>query len=131
MAKVLGVGGVFFTCADMEVTRGWYARVLGMSAEEFGGFVLGYQRAVDCHGRSALTVFAPFENADYFQPSPLPFMINLMVDDLDAMLVQVAAEGVEELQPREDNDYGHFAWIMDPDGRKIELWQPPSQSPPA
>ena len=78
-----------------------------------------------------MTIFAPFsaEN-DYFAPSQLPFMINFMVDDLDGMLEKITAEGVEQLQPAETHSYGRFAWILDPDGRKIELWQPFASSPP-
>jgi predicted enzyme related to lactoylglutathione lyase len=62
---------------------------------------------------------------DYFEPSGLPFMLNLMVDDLDGVLARVAEAGVEEVQERQDYEYGRFAWIMDPDGRKLELWEPP------
>lgn len=130
MAQVLGVGGIFFACEDVDATRGWYERVLGMTAEAFGAFILPYTQATDRHGPAAVSVFTPFpRDADYFAPSDLPFMINLMVDDLDAMLARVDAEGVAQVKPREDSDYGAFAWIMDPDGRKIELWQPPSRLP--
>ncbi|MEM7723338.1 MAG: VOC family protein, partial [Pseudomonadota bacterium] len=104
--------------------------VLGMTAEAFGAFILPYTKATDQHGAAAVSVFAPFAgDTDYFEPSELPFMINLMVDDLDEMLSRVEAEGVAQVQPREDSDLGAFAWIMDPDGRKIELWQPPSRLP--
>ena len=115
MADVIGVGGVFLHCADPDATKSWYARVLGHreSAKQFP--------------EGARTIFAPFAaDSDYFKPSTLPFMLNLMVDDLDGMLARAKAEGVEELQPRENLEYGQFGWILDPDGRKIELWQPPS-----
>ncbi|MEM9754478.1 MAG: VOC family protein [Pseudomonadota bacterium] len=126
MAKVLGVGGVFFKCADVAATKDWYERVLGMKAEDYGGFHFHHSESSGVHGPGAMTIFSGFEaKTDYFKPSELPFMINLMVDDLDAVLAQAEAAGVAQIQDRQDYDYGRFAWIMDPDGRKLELWQPP------
>lgn len=126
MGQVLGVGGVFFKCRDLEATMAWYARVLGLKREDFGGTMFSHARSAEAKGPGALTVFSGFaEDSDYFAPSDVPVMINLMVDDLDAVLAHAAAEGVTPVQPGEDQDYGRFAWIMDPDGRKLELWQPP------
>jgi len=126
MAQVLGVGGVFFACKDTDATKDWYVRVLGMTAEAFGGFVFQHARSAGVAGERAYTVFSPFAaDSDYFAPSDLPFMFNLMVDDLDGMLARARGEGVSPLQPVESNEFGRFAWILDPDGRKIELWQPP------
>jgi len=126
MGKVLGVGGVFFKCADTGATMAWYARVLGLKLEDFGGVMFSHRESADAKGRGAMTVFSGFPaDTDYFGPSDVPVMINLMVDDLDEVLAQAAQEGVEPVQPGDDQEYGRFAWIMDPDGRKIELWQPP------
>lgn len=126
MGQVIGLGGVFFQCADPEATRDWYVRVLGLEVNEHGGFFFHHRASAERFGRGALTIFSPFAaDTDYFAPSTLPFMFNLMVDDLDAVLARAAAEGVAEVKPRERYDYGSFGWIMDPDGRKIELWQPP------
>ncbi|NIA68962.1 VOC family protein [Pelagibius litoralis] len=128
MAKVLGLGGLFMACADPEATKAWYARVLGLQANDYGGFDFLQQQAVEAFPGAARTVFAPFDaKSDYFAPSTLPFMLNLMVDDLDGMLARAKAGGVEPVQPGEDYDYGRFAWLMDPDGRKVELWEPVSQ----
>lgn len=126
MTRVLGIGGVFFKCADPAATSSWYARVLGMQAQEWGGFILPFSAATEAKGDAAAGVFAPFpDDTDYFAPSDSPVMVNLMVDDLDGVLARAAAEGVAEVKPREESDFGRFGWIMDPDGRKLELWQPP------
>ena len=123
MAKVLGLGGLFFKSADPAATCEWYARVLGIDFAEWGGTFFSPDAAAAHPG--AGTVFSPFKaDTDYFAPSDEPFMFNLMVDDLEGMLARCAEHGVEPilLMPGEAN--GDFAHIMDPDGRKIELWQP-------
>ena len=123
MAKVLGLGGLFFKAPDPEATRAWYARVLGIEFASWGGVVFWPQEAAAHPG--AATVFSPFDaTTDHFAPSDAPFMINLMVDDLAAMLARCAAEGVEPLAYFPDEANGGFAQIMDPDGCKIELWEP-------
>ncbi len=126
MGKVIGVGGVFLACEDSEATKAWYMRVLGMEPEDFGGFAFLHRDSTGAFPEGARTIFAPFDgDSDYFAPSTLPFMVNLIVDDLDAVLERCEAEGVAQVQPVEAHEYGRFAWIMDPDGRKLELWQPP------
>lgn len=123
MAKVIGLGGLFFKTADGDVTREWYERVLGLSFESWGGIVFLPETAAAHPG--AGTVFSPFgSDSDYFEPSTKEFMFNLMVDDLDGVLARCAAEGVEPIKTFPDDYNGKFAHIMDPDGRKIELWQP-------
>lgn len=125
MAKVMGIGGVFLKCADVEVTKAWYQKVLGLTVTDYGGFDFEQGPAVEAFGPGARTIFAPFAaDSDYFSPSEQPFMINLMVDDLDAILLQIEAQNVKQLQPAESYSYGKFAWVLDPDGRKLELWQP-------
>ncbi|MCT2560036.1 VOC family protein [Tsuneonella sp. YG55] len=123
MAKVLGVGGVFFKSADPAATREWYARVLGIAFMDWGGSVFLPQDAAAHPG--AATVFSPFDaETDYFAPSDEPFMVNLIVDDLQAMLARCAEHGVEPLLTMAGEANGDFAHVMDCDGRKIELWQP-------
>ncbi|WP_126176848.1 VOC family protein [Tsuneonella rigui] len=123
MAKVLGVGGIFFKSADPQATREWYNQVLGIEFEGWGGTVFLPETAAAHPG--AGTVFSPFDAAnDYFAPSEEQFMINLMVDDLESMLVRCAGHGVEPILHMPNEANGHFAHIMDPDGRKIELWEP-------
>ncbi len=126
MGRILGIGGVFLKCENPAATREWYERVLGMRSEDYGGFHFAHGASAAAKGQGAMTIFSHFDqDTDYISPSDLPFMINLMVDDLDAVLAHAAAAGVEPVQPGEDLEYGRFAWIMDPDGRKLELWQPP------
>ncbi|WP_044007597.1 VOC family protein [Jannaschia sp. CCS1] len=127
MGKVIGVGGVFMTCADPAATKEWYTRVLGFEADDHGGFSFLHGDSAAAFPDGARTIFAPFEaDSDYLAPSTLPFMLNLIVDDIDAVLARCEAEGVAQVKPMETFEYGRFAWIMDPDGRKLELWQPPS-----
>lgn len=126
MGRVIGLGGVFLRCADPGATKDWYARVLGMEPNAYGGFDFLHADSAARFADGARTILAPFEaGSEYFAPSALPFMLNLIVDDLDAVLARCAAEGVAQVQPSEHYDYGRFAWIMDLDGRKLELWQPP------
>lgn len=125
MAKVLGVGGIFFLCKDVEATRAWYTRVLGIEINDYGGNAFSHAGSEKAFGKGAMTIWSPFQaDSEYFKPSTSDWMINLMVDDLDAMLERVKSEDVPlEGEPMTES-YGKFAWIMDPDGRKIELWQP-------
>ncbi len=123
MAKVLGIGGLFFKARDADAIADWYERVLGMEKTPWGGVWLPATQAAEWPG--AGTVFHAMKaDTDYFSPSEHEFMFNLMVDDLDSMLARCAEHGVTpvKLFPEEAN--GRFAHILDPEGRKIELWQP-------
>ncbi|GGE30916.1 glyoxalase [Marinicauda pacifica] len=125
MAQVIGLGGVFFKVADPEATMDWYRNVLGVSVNEYGGADFLHANSAQGRTQSARTIFAPFKTeTDYFQPSGAAFMINLMVDDLDGVLELVQAAGVPLEGDRQDYDYGRFAWVMDPNGIKVELWEP-------
>ncbi len=122
MAKVLGLGGLFFKSGDSAAMRDWYARVLAMDVSEWGAFFT--PDAAAAHPGSG-TVFAPFKaSTDYFAPSVKEFMFNLMVDDLGGMLARCAEQGVLPVGEILDEANGRFAHIMDPEGRKIELWEP-------
>jgi predicted enzyme related to lactoylglutathione lyase len=116
MAEVIGLGGVFYKVADTERTKRWYAETLGLGGE--WGIMLPYSRSPD--GFGLLSAFKA--DSDYFGPSDKPFMINLRVDDLDGLISSLEAKGVEILG-RQDDDYGRFAWILDCDGIKLELYQ--------
>ena len=115
MAKVTGIGGVFYKVADPAATRAWYAANLGLDASEYGAmFETG-----------GTAVWNPFPDAtEYFGPGDQPFMVNLKVDDLDALLVELRAKGVELVGDPLDESYGKFAWVRDCDGLKVELWEP-------
>jgi predicted enzyme related to lactoylglutathione lyase len=117
MAKVLGLGGLFYKAADKVAVRDWYKRVLGVDFGEWGVAIFEHPEV----GCTNITVFAP--DSDKFKPSTQPFMVNLIVDDLDGVLAKASAAGEQPLS-REDGDFGKFAWLMDPAGVKIELWQP-------
>jgi len=129
---VLGVGGVFVKSSNPEKTKQWYQDVLGLKLNAYGGFDFSHKVAADAFEDGARTVFARFEaGSDYFAPSEQPFMINLIVQDLEALLIRIKAAGVDLIGEPETYDYGRFAWLMDPDGVKLELWEPsPSSSAP-
>lgn len=124
MARVTGIGGVFFKSKGNSATlAAWYQKHLGMSLEDFGGAILRW--ADDPAEDGGLTVWHTADSdTEWFRPSDAPFMINYRVDDLDEMLAQLRAEGVEVIAGPESHENGAFAWILDPDGNKIELWEP-------
>jgi len=121
MGQVVGIGGVFLKAADAAATKAWYAKVLGLEFSEWGSAMLA-------NPTIGMQQIAAFGDAGYFAPSTRSFMLNLIVDDLDAVLARAAAAGVTPTG-REDHDYGGFAWLMDPDGVKVELWQPKADAP--
>jgi predicted enzyme related to lactoylglutathione lyase len=119
MAKAVGFGGVFLKSRDPEALSRWYAEHLGIPSQDGGSL------AFDGPDSTGMTVFAHFpENTKYFGGGPQQTMVNFRVDDLDALLVQLAAAGVRIDPKREDYGYGRFAWIFDPEDNRVELWQP-------
>ena len=125
MKRVTGIGGIFFKAKDQKKLSEWYEKHLGLKPDPGAGVLLRW-REMDNPGRVGMTVWSLFkDDTKYFDPSRAPFMINYRVDDLDALLEALRAEGVEIDPKRENYEYGRFAWIMDPDGNRIELWEPP------
>jgi len=123
--RVLGVGGVFFRSADPAALGEWYARHLGFDIEALGNSRGASFRPADMPS-TAFTVWGAFtRDTEYFGAPAQAYMINLVVDDLDAALDNVAAGGAEILPEREEHDYGRFGWFVDPEGNRVELWQPP------
>lgn len=124
MAKVTGIGGVFIQSkGDGAALAAWYQKHLGMALEDFGGAILKWpdDQAED----QGLTVWhVAGRDSTWFRPSTSPFMINYRVDDLAGLLEQLRAGGVEIVQGPESHENGRFAWVMDPDGNKVELWEP-------
>ena len=119
MAKAIGVGGVFLKSRDPTALADWYATHLGIPTQDGGS--LGF----DGPESAGMTVLAPFPlDTTYFGDGPQTFMVNFRVDDLAQLLDQLAAAGVRIDPKRESYSYGHFAWIWDPEGNRIELWQP-------
>ena len=121
--RILGIGGVFFKSANRGQTREWYAKHLGL-ADKGGGAMLPW-REHDEPQKEHVTVWTIFpDSTKYFDPSHAPFMINYIVDDMDALLDRLKQEGVKIDPKRMNESFGSFAWIYDSDGNKIELWQP-------
>jgi predicted enzyme related to lactoylglutathione lyase len=122
MAKAIGVGGVFFKTEDPQGLAAWYRDWLGLPIDETYG---GASFKPETMPAGGYTVWAPFQaSTNYFEPSTRPYMLNLVVDDLNGALAQVREGGAEVIGEIEDYDYGRFGWFMDPDGNKVELWEP-------
>lgn len=124
MARVTGIGGVFFKSrSDAKALAAWYQKHLGITLDDWGGAVLNWQE--DEAEDKGLTVWhVAAKDSDWFSPSEAPFMINYRVDDMDGMIRQLEAGGVEIFKGPEALENGRFAWILDPDGNKVELWEP-------
>lgn len=121
MAGVTALGGIFFKSRDPAVLAAWYAQHLGLDVDEWGG-----ARFAEDEQRAGYTLWSPFAaDTSYFGPGIQPYMINFRVDDLDALLAQLRAGGVDVDERTEGSEYGHLGWIMDPEGTRVELWQPP------
>jgi predicted enzyme related to lactoylglutathione lyase len=124
MAKITGIGGVFFKSkGDPKALAAWYEKHLGLTLETFGGAILRWpdDQAED-KGLTVWHLAGP--DSKWFAPSDSPFMINYRVDNLDEMVTQLQAGGVAVIQGPESHENGKFAWILDPDGNKLELWEP-------
>ena len=123
MKRVTGLGGVFFKSKDPESMKEWYAKHLGIESGEHGG---GFHwRDAENTDEKGFTAWSIFEQAtDYFDPAQKEFMFNYRVENLEELLKTLEKEGVEVVGEIQSYPYGKFGWIMDPEGRKIELWEP-------
>ena len=125
MKRVTGLGGIFFKARDPKALTEWYDQHLGVTPGPDGSVMLRW-REFDDPEREAYSVWAPFkEDTPYFKPSEKPFMVNFRVENLEKLLPLLEQEGVTVLPEREDGEFGRFAWVLDPEGNKIELWEPP------
>lgn len=119
MKRVTGIGGIFFKSPDPQRLSEWYRDHLGLEVEAWGGAAFKWSGA-------GTTVWTPFrQDSTHFAPSTAPFMINYRVDDLHALLAALRAEGCQVEDKVDDSEYGKFGWVIDPDGNKVELWEPP------
>ena len=126
MARVIGIGGVFFKSQDPKKLGAWYRKHLGIDVQDWGGAMFPWKEPKDS-GRERFTLWSPFDaKTKRFAPSKLPYMLNLVVDDLDALVKKLRRARVA-IDPKgiEASDFGRFAWVQDPDGRRLELWEPP------
>lgn len=125
MRRVTGIGGIFFKARDPRGLRAWYRRHLGIEVQEWGGAVFS---STDAEGRpvASTTIWSVSpSDSDYFAPSGAPFMVNYRVEDLHRLLALLRQEGCHVLDRIEESEFGRFAWVLDPEGNKIELWEPP------
>jgi predicted enzyme related to lactoylglutathione lyase len=125
MRRVTGIGGIFFKARDAVALRAWYQKHLGIDVQEWGGAAFTW---TDAEGKPAAgttiwTISAG--EGDYFAPSKAPFMINYRVEDVHALVAALKEEGCNVLEKVEESEYGKFAWVIDPEGNKVELWEPP------
>ncbi len=128
MKRVTGIGGIFFKCKDPKALGEWYRRHLGLDVQDWGGVAFRWAGPENPQG-AGTTIWSPFkEDSAYFAPSTAPFMINYRVEDLHAVLTSLRAEGCTVDSKIEESEYGKFGWVMDPEGNRLELWQPPAGS---
>ncbi|HET8898466.1 MAG TPA: VOC family protein [Rhodanobacteraceae bacterium] len=124
MKRVTGIGGIFFKSPNPAALSAWYREHLGLDLTDWGGAIFHWGGADSAPG---VTVWSPFaDDSDAMAPSAARFMINFRVDDLDALLAALRDEGCQVLERTESSEQGKFGWVLDPDGNKIELWQPPA-----
>lgn len=118
--RVTGIGGIFFKAEDPKKMNEWYGKHLGVQ------MIFEWKEVDHEEGKApAKTVWSPFkQDTQYFAPSEKPFMVNYRVENLVELLAALKQEGVQQVGEMEVHSYGKFAWIMDPEGRKIELWEP-------
>ena len=125
MKRVTGIGGIFFKARDPAALREWYRRHLGVDVQEWGGAAFSWV-GDDGQPAGGTTIWSIGEaSGDTFAPSTSTFMINYRVADVRALVDVLRAEGCEVMDKVDDSDYGVFAWVIDPEGNKVELWQPP------
>lgn len=123
MKKVTGFGGVFFKCADPAKMNEWYAKNLGLPAKSYG--TIFEWRFDDDPEKKGSTVWTPFkQETKYFEPSTKDFMFNFRVENMEELVAELKNEGVTVLDDIAASEYGKFVHIMDPEGNKIELWEP-------
>ncbi|MEQ6121716.1 VOC family protein [Reichenbachiella sp. MALMAid0571] len=123
MKKVTGIGGVFFKCKDPDQMREWYGQNLGLVTNEYGS-LFEFCSSATPDKKEYLQWSTMSEKSKYFEPSKKQFMINYRVENLIKLLEELKNSGVEIIGKTEEYEYGKFAWILDPEGNKIELWEP-------
>ena len=125
MPRVTGLGGIFFKAKNPDSLRDWYSKHLELPIQDWGGMTFSW-RETDQPEREGTTVWSVFpDSSKYFAPSSSPFMINYRVADLAKVLQQLRSEGCQVDEKVDESEFGKFGWVMDPEGNRIELWEPP------
>jgi len=125
MRRVTGIGGIFFKAKDAPALQAWYKRHLGIDVQAWGGTAFPWADAGGgpVPGTTVWSIAA--QDSDQFAPGSAPFMVNYRVEDLHGLVGLLKEEGCSVLERIDDSEYGKFAWVIDPEGNKVELWQPP------
>lgn len=125
MKRVIGIGGIFFKAHDPKSLKEWYNTHLGITPAGDWGSVFEWRSAEDPaeKGQTVWSVFS--DDTEYFEPSKSSFMLNYRVENLHRLLEQLRNEGVQVADKIEESEFGKFGWVVDPEGNKIELWEPP------
>lgn len=126
MKRTTGIGGIFFKAKDAKALQAWYKQHLGVDVQPWGGasFDWSDSNGKPVGGTTAWLITS--EASQQFAPSKASFMVNYRVDDLRALLAALKSEGCDVLDTVDESEYGKFGWVMDPEGNKVELWQPPA-----
>jgi predicted enzyme related to lactoylglutathione lyase len=125
MRRVTGIGGIFMSAKDPKALGAWYKQHLGIDVQPWGGAAFTWTDA-DGNPTKGTTIWSVFPaDSKQFAPSTSTFMVNYRVEDLAALLKALREEGCNVLEKTDDSEYGIFGWVMDPEGNKVELWQPP------
>jgi len=125
MRRVTGIGGIFFHAKDPVALRAWYKRHLGIDVQEWGGAAFAWADAAGDPTTGTTVWSVAAADANSFAPGTSSFMVNYRVDDLVALLQALRDEGCNVLDKTDDSEYGKFGWVTDPEGNKVELWEPP------
>jgi predicted enzyme related to lactoylglutathione lyase len=125
MKRVTGIGGVFFKAKDPKALQAWYKRHLGVDVQAWGGAAFDWtdEEGKPTGGTTAWSIFA---EGDSFAPSTASFMVNYRVADLHGLRKALKEEGCNVLDKLDESEFGKFGWVMDPEGNKVELWEPPA-----
>lgn len=124
MKRVTGIGGIFFKAKDAPALQAWYKRYLGIDVQVWGGAAFDWTDAdgKPVAGTTAWSILP--HDSDQFAPSAAAFMVNYRVEDLRALVKALKEEGCQVLDKMDESEYGRFAWVVDPEGNKVELWEP-------
>lgn len=128
MKRVIGIGGIFFKAKNPKKLAAWYKKHLGLPIDDsYGGYTFDWKDE-EQRPKKGYSLWSPFkEDTEYLNPSKKDFMFNFIVDDLEALLDVLESEGIKQVGKMEDSEFGKFAWVLDPEDHKVELWEPPAE----